>query len=572
MEQELVGTPLSVSLFGNFRISDPKGREISISNRRGRAVLACLCLAPGGTIEREQLSKLLWPSRFAPQARASLRQCLHELNRQLHPIRTDVLHLSRARVAINPEAICSDLGRLEKALSKGDAPAATQRLNDIAASILLDDIALGEPLGTWLANRRLQIESRLKIRTERLSSALATAGDGRAAEDLIGAWRMRDKSGRRQGRVGIAILPFEQQDEIGGNFYLADGILDELSSHLGKIADISIVGRTSVNALTGLGLTLPELASKLNVSHLVEGLVRRSSQGVYIILQLIDGPTGREIWSGRLEGSMETFVGARKVFSNQVVANLCKALGIESFPSSDRRMTANRDAYALYLQGRSLVQRSMSQGAVAKAIELLEQALALDPDFAECWTALAEAHIHTAVYTPCLERVARSEQAAICARRALDLDPGQGHAHAMLGIHEWTRFNPAGALEYAFAAHQLEPNNADVMVRLGSFLFYFRTHARGAGLYRGRRRAGSCLWPQLRHAVHGAAEPWQPGGRSRGRAAHGGPGHAGAAPGRRPGGKGTSRRSRRDLLSDALLDGFRDRPTARSGHHVEPGA
>lgn len=471
-------TPLAVSLFGDFVVLDAQGAEIRISNQRGRMVLALLSLAPGESIKREQISRLLWPGRFPQQARASLRQCLHDLNRQLQPCGSDILRLSHARVAINPSRISTDLEALETALTGGDAQTATRLLTEAASDELLSNLGSGEPLESWLAARRLQIESRLKILADRLSATLSAAGNLRAAEDLTNAWRLREKPSPRQKRNGIAVLPFEQHDQVGGEFFLAEGVVDELSAHLGNIPDIAVVGRTSVNALTGLGLTLPELAAKLNVSHLIEGMVRRTSTGVYITIQLIEGATGREIWSGRLEGTIEGFLDAREMFSRQIVANLCKALGIDMSSSLQRRMTLNREAYALYLQGRSLVQRSMSEGAVAKAIELLGQSLALDPEFAECWTALAEAHIHTAVYTPCLDRVARSEQAATCAQRALELDPGQGHALAILGIHQWTRFNPARALEFALEAHQLEPNNADVTVRLGSFLLYLgRTRA-----------------------------------------------------------------------------------------------
>ncbi|MEM8726218.1 MAG: hypothetical protein AAGE86_11920, partial [Pseudomonadota bacterium] len=130
------------------------------------------------------------------------------------------------------------------------------------------------------------------------------------------------------------------------------------------------------------------------------------------------------------------------------------------------------EAQALYLQGRSLSFRAIGDGVLEKAVELLEAALAIEPDFAECWTALAEAHVNTAVYTPCLERVERSHKMAECARRAIAIDPAQGHAHAMLGIHEWTLENPVGALDFAFEAYRLEPDNADVLLRLGSFLLY----------------------------------------------------------------------------------------------------
>lgn len=162
-----------------------------------------------------------------------------------------------------------------------------------------------------------------------------------------------------------------------------------------------------------------------------------------------------------------------------MIAALCAALGVEARSRPARTMTASREAYSLYLQGRALTYRAIGDGVLDKAIELLEEALAIDPDFAECWTALAEAHVNVAVFTPCVERVVRSARAAECAARAIALDGGQGHAHAMLGIHEWTKGNPSGALDHGFEAYRLAPGNADVVVRLGSFLLYIG-HTRAA--------------------------------------------------------------------------------------------
>lgn len=279
-------------------------------------------------------------------------------------------------------------------------------------------------------------------------------------------------NGQSRSDIGIAVLPFQTFDEVGGEFFLAEGVVEEVSSRLGAISDISLVGRTSIGVVTTQGLTSPEIARKLNVSHLIEGAVHRTSQIINITIRLIDGQSGTEVWSQRLDGEIEDFIDSRQTISASILESLGKALGVEPSPAPAARMTKDRDAYALYLQGRALIQRGMVEGAIAKAVELLEHALELDPEFAECWTALAEAHIHITVYTPCLERVERSEQAATCARRALELDPGQGYALAILSIHEWTCFNPAGALEYAMEAYRLEPNNADVTLRLGSSLLY----------------------------------------------------------------------------------------------------
>ena len=214
------------------------------------------------------------------------------------------------------------------------------------------------------------------------------------------------------------------------------------------------------------------MAEKLGVTHFIEGAVHRSTGSVKLSIRLIEGASGKQIWFDQIVESETYFFDQRKLIGENAIAGLSHAMGLERNSRPVRTMTRSREAYALYLQGRTLTQRVTLEGGLLKAVELLEQALEIDSEFAECWTALGEAFIHVAVYTPCLERVALSEKAASCARRALDLDPNQGYAYAILSIHEWTCFNPAGALEYALEAYRLEPHNADVTLRLGSSLLY----------------------------------------------------------------------------------------------------
>ncbi|MEE4208712.1 MAG: hypothetical protein V2I43_05550 [Parvularcula sp.] len=465
-------SPLKITLSGNFRVIDQEGTGLVLTNRRGRAILALLSLTPGEPVDRKLLCHVLWNGRFAAQARASLRQCLHDLTRQLPGSAGEVLQASHSRVLINPAAISSDLQRLEGALAAGDGEVAIARLGEMAGLRLLDDITVDDVFDDWLATKRLLVAARLQAKVENLADKLS--GDGRTemAAKLLTTWRRRSGKPSWRDRIRIAVLPFEQQGQVAENSFLAEGIGEELRAHLGQVWKLSVVGRASVAAVSGQGLTVPELAARMNVSHLIDGLVRWTPEGIVVTIQLIDGHTGHELWSDRRVGSPESFLSSRQMFSTDIVASLCRAMGVETRSPTPRRMTANREAYALYLQGRAMTQRPVIDGSLAKAIELLERALLIDPDFAECWTALAEAYIHTTVYTPCLDRVEQSEKAASYARRALELEPGQGYAHAILGIHEWTCFNPLGALEYAMKAYELEPNNADVTMRLGLCLLY----------------------------------------------------------------------------------------------------
>lgn len=462
------------SLFGSFSLSGPDGAQIPISSSKARALLAMLFVAPHEAMERDHVSKLLWPGRFQAQARASLRQCLLSLDRILTPQNIFMLEPSHSTLTIDGSTVRSDFAELVEALNDRRIGAACALLAAIGNKPLLDQMDFGEPFRAWLAMQRKQLEGQLQMAVSRALVALDREDDMDGHAQLSEAWLACGRAEARQWdeKIRIAVLPFEQRDVIGGPFFLAEGVVEELVSRLSGISALAVVGRASVASIANSGRTIPALASAINVSHLVEGSVERFVDSVRITLRLVDGATGVQIWSHRYDGTLAAVMESRPHIGANIIAGLCKAMGVEAHTRPARIMTASREAYSLYLQGRALTYRAIGEGVLDKAIEFLEQALELDPDFAECWTALGEAHVNTIVFTPRLDRVERSQRMADCAARAIELDARQGHAHAMRGIQEWTLGNPVGALDHAYEAYRLEPNNADVTVRLGSFLLY----------------------------------------------------------------------------------------------------
>ncbi len=468
----LIEPALKVSLFGEFSLETCSGDPIHIKNRRAALVLAILCLQPDQSIEREALVKLLWHDRFPAQAKASLRQCLLDLRKILDHLEVDVLRVARNEVTLLTDGLTSDLASLQTALSESEFESVAQRLLDIGNRPLLEGVSLNPAFDGWLISRREYFDAQLK---SALADPLERANKDNQ-ERLLEASKARFPTLKAalpvKSQNVIAVLPFYEDDDLVDGHFLADGVIDELSSRLAGVAGIALVGRTSVVKAVNDQGTLPQMAATLGATHLIEGTVRRRGDKIEVRIALIEGASGTEIWSDQIVGSVADFFEGRKVIGSNVIASIGKTLGLSITPAPTRRMTANRDAYALYLQGSSLRQKIGIDGALARGIELLEKALAIDPDFAECWTALADAHIMTAATTPSLQRIEQSAEGARCAERAIALDPGQGHAFSVIGVHAWTQFKPTRGLELALEAYARDPNNSDVASRLGSCLLY----------------------------------------------------------------------------------------------------
>jgi TolB-like protein/DNA-binding winged helix-turn-helix (wHTH) protein/Tfp pilus assembly protein PilF len=481
-QQDLLRPPQNAvyaSLFGDFQLTAADGSEILISNRRARALLAMLCLVRDESIDRDYLSKLLWPGRFEAHAKASLRQCLLDLGKLLSPHGSDILVVTRSRVGLNASAVQTDFEALENALMQGEYTVAAEQLASIGTKPLLDQMDFGDAFNSWLATHSLDAERRLHVAVMDGVAALEKDGDIAGHQKLLGAWTARDSSAKRSlvtdsisGKTRIAVLPFHSLDAQDGHDYFADGMVDELITTLGQVSQLMVAGRTSSFHFRDSDLPPASIAEALRVSHLVEGSVQRQGDRVRIHVHLIAGETGFELWSTRFDGTLGDVFALQENVGQAITAAIGSTLGIAMQPPKIQGMTQNKQAYDLFLQGRALCARRFGDGVLDTAVTLFEQALALDPDFAECWVALAEAHQLVAVYTQCLDRNAAAARMATCAQRAIALSPQLGYPYALLGVYELTRNNFAGALDYGYQAYRLDPNDPAVAMRLAYFLIF----------------------------------------------------------------------------------------------------
>ena len=190
--QTRVATPvtLHVDIFGEFRFETSLGEPIALANRRASIVMAILCLEPDRRFDREALAHLLWPDRFTPQAKASLRQCLHDLKRKLWEHGVDCLLVSRSEVALAPKSIRTDLMTLEAALSSAEPESAIDQLLAIGNRPLVQGPTLNPEFDEWITTRREHVDARLRAA---LSEAIRTSPSAtcRARLNTRTAWACR---------------------------------------------------------------------------------------------------------------------------------------------------------------------------------------------------------------------------------------------------------------------------------------------------------------------------------------------------------------------------------------------
>jgi adenylate cyclase len=257
----------------------------------------------------------------------------------------------------------------------------------------------------------------------------------------IGAYILPDSAPEIQSRVdasglalpdydSVAVLPFVNMSSDPDNEYFSDGLSEELLNLLVEVRGLRVPSRTSSFAFKGQNVELGVIGKALGVNHVLEGSVRRSGDRIRVTAQLIDVKTDAHIWSETYDRQMADIFEIQDDIAARIVAALRVSLGGQGILPERQRPTENLQAYDLYLQGLELFgQRGDGVGA---AVGLLEQAVALDPDFAAAWATLAGVRSVTWDYIRGTDMAEELEASRVAAERALQLDPESSLAIAVL--------------------------------------------------------------------------------------------------------------------------------------------
>src|SRR5687768_17688810 len=266
---------------------------------------------------------------------------------------------------------------------------------------------------------------------------------------------LRGKTKQTQNR--LAVLPFVNMSADPENEYFSDGITEELLNTLTRVEGLQVTSRTSAFAFKGKNHDIRDIAIQLNVDKVLEGSVRKVGNRVRITAQLINAADGYHIWSENYDRNLTDIFEVQDeisgIITNKLRENL--ALGQQAGPLV-KPPTKNIEAYTSYLKALHYWNK-VTPADTRKAIECFEQAIALEPDYAQAYAMAASAYSYLGSTGQMLPHKA-FEIVKRYANQALALDDkiAEGHiARASVSLfYEWKLKDGYEALQKAI---QLNP-------------------------------------------------------------------------------------------------------------------
>ena len=226
----------------------------------------------------------------------------------------------------------------------------------------------------------------------------------------------------------IAVLPLLNQSGDPAQEYFSDGLSEELINVLGQIRELRVIGRNSSFRFKGKTDDSRAIGQALRVAHVLEGSVRKAGDRVRINVQLVDTSTDSQRWSQTYDRELKDVFAVQEEIAKSVADQLRVTLVGHADAGPANR---NLNAYNAYLQGRFYFgQRNAA--SYAKALPFFEEAIRLDPNYAEAYAAKARTHISVAGGgvggKPAFEEARRA------ALTALSLKPDLAEARGALGF------------------------------------------------------------------------------------------------------------------------------------------
>ena len=270
------------------------------------------------------------------------------------------------------------------------------------------------------------------------------------------AWRIRlvgeDASAIRPGstpiriqdlalpdKPSIVVLPFDNMSAEPGQDYLADGIVEAITAALSCIRSFFVIARSSAFTYKGRATNARDIGKELGVAYLLEGSVQKAGNRLRIIVQLIETEGGAHVWSSRFDGAVEDFFDLEDRITEQVAGALQPSIRIAEIERSRRKRPQDLGSYDYTMRAMPHVW-ALEKEESGKALELLEKALAIDPEFPLALSLAGWCHAQRSVYNWADDIAESQASARSLAERAAEMSGDDPVILAVLGaVHTFVR-------------------------------------------------------------------------------------------------------------------------------------
>ena len=272
-------------------------------------------------------------------------------------------------------------------------------------------------------------------------------------------------------KPSIAVLPFVNMSEDPKQEFFVDGMTEEILTALSKCPNLFVIARNSTFTYKGKAVKVKQVSEELGVRYVLEGSVQRSGDRIRINAQLIDALTGHHLWAERYDRDVKDIFAIQDEITMKIITALQVKLTSGEMIHVLAKGAKNIDAFTRYLQAVDLWTR-LTKETNAQAKKLLEEAIALDPEYPGPYIGLAKTYGMDVFLGTTQSPDQSLARAFELAQKAISLDNTNGAAYSVLSWLYATKRQYEKAIAESERAVSLNPNSAESYMRLGLVLAY----------------------------------------------------------------------------------------------------
>ena len=309
------------------------------------------------------------------------------------------------------------------------------------------------------------------VRAYRVFDAVQSGAAAAGAPAASAAGAAGPATRDRVDKPSIAVLPLDNMSGDPEQDFFADGITEDIITELSRFRDLFVISRNSSFKYKGQSVDVQKFARELGVQFVVEGSVRKAGKRVRITVQLIDAQTNRHVWAERYDRELEDIFAIQDEVTTAIVATLPGRVEAAARDRAARTTTENMAAYECVLTGKLLHHRSNREDNV-RAQQLLDRAIALDPDYAHAhaWKACVLGQTWTRNW--CADRSATENAIMAELEAALALDDNDSDVHRILAAINLVQNKFERCVYHQRRALALNPNDDLIVVQQGEVLMW----------------------------------------------------------------------------------------------------